>query len=229
MKIYTSFPKDLPPTALTIGTFDGIHVGHRALLSHMRSLSPHRTVLTFTNHPLSFLQGSAPSLLTPLPFKLSLLEALGVDAVVALPFDRHLQTLSFEILLEKFPLTHLVLGENDAFGHKKGGTPEAVLRFAQAWGFSVEYLPKQQANGFPVSSSRIRTLIGEGNLLEAEELLGRPHALFFPPLQSSPPVLPPDGLYTVFQGERKAELLIEQGQCTSLTPTFRKPFLVTFS
>lgn len=229
MKIYTSFPQDLPPTALTIGTFDGVHLGHRARLEHMRSLSPHRTVLTFSNHPLSVLQGKSPPLLTPLPFKLSLLESLGIDAALVLPFDETLRSLPFEEVLSRIPLTHLVLSEGDAFGRDRQGHEKAVTRFAQERGFESLYLPKKSLGSAPISSSRIRALIEAGQLKEAESLLGRPHALFFPELQQAPAALPPDGVYPMFQGDRAAELTIQGRRCVSLIPFFREPFLVAFA
>ena len=174
MKVYTQIPDNLPPTALTIGNFDGVHLGHQALLKRLKERASYTTVLTFTNHPLEILKPeAAPPLLTPLPPKLSLLEELGIDAVIALSFTQELASLPYDLFLQPFPLTHLILGTGEAFGKNREGTPENVLRLAAQRGFIAEYIDKILMDGEPISSRHIRALIQAGDLKTASLLLGR--------------------------------------------------------
>jgi riboflavin kinase/FMN adenylyltransferase len=174
MKRYTAIPSDLPPTALTIGTFDGVHLGHRALLKHLLSLSSHTTVLTFSNHPLDVLNPSkAPQLLTPLPLKLELLEKCGIHAVIAIPFTQAFASLTYDALLAHFSLTHLLLGAGSVFGRNREGTPANLLRLAQARGFILEYIQKTTWESQPISSQRIRSALAIGDRETAERLLGQ--------------------------------------------------------
>lgn len=174
MKIYTEIPPDLPLTALTFGTFDGLHLGHQALLQKMREKRTHTTLLTFTNHPLEILKPEAPipATLTPLPLKLALLGQYGLDIVITLPFTKEIAAMSFEEWLNQFPLSYLILGEDALFGKDQLGTPERVRAFANGH-FAVEYLPKVLFDGLPISSTRIRQEIAQGRLDKAAELLGR--------------------------------------------------------
>lgn len=175
MKIYTSIPSDLPPTALTIGTFDGVHLGHRTLLKRLRECGSHSTVLTFTNHPLEILSPPhVPVLLTSLPEKLSLLEECGVDTVIAIPFTQELAALSYEAFIAQFRLTHLILGAGDAFGKNREGSPANLIRLSKEKGFSVEFLDKVLLDGQPISSRRIRAALSSNDFETAARLLGRP-------------------------------------------------------
>jgi riboflavin kinase / FMN adenylyltransferase len=158
-------------TALTIGYFDGVHLGHQHLLHRLRK-HPHATILTFSNHPKSFLSPPAPVSLIPLEEKLELLRPFA-DQILLLPFDHKMAHTSFEELLSQFDLSHLLLGFGAIFGKNRLGTPEAVAAYAKTQGFSVEYLPKISYNGEPISSSRIRKAMREGNEALVTQLLGR--------------------------------------------------------
>src|SRR3990167_123499 len=199
MKIYTALPTNLPPTALTIGFFDGVHLGHQHLLHSLKSLSPHTTILTFISPPSQLFHQTPLDLLTTLTHKLSLLEQHQPDVLIVIPFTSEFASISFEELLSRFPLTHLVLGQGAAFGHKKLGTESAVQSFATS--FTPVYLPKFHLNNEPVSSTRIRSLIRSNQLALAKTLLGRPHSLYFPPntTQTTAPTLclPPNGTYSM--------------------------------
>ena len=174
MKTYNAIPTDLPPTALALGTFDGVHLGHRHLFQQLCKAAPHTTLLTFSNHPLEILMPTqAPSLLTPLPRKLHLLEAFPIDVVIAIPFTQEFARLSYEELLSLFPLTHLFLGEGDAFGANREGTPPHLARLSLTRGFSLTYVPKLFLDGSPISSQRIRQAIQAHNWHLASRLLGR--------------------------------------------------------
>ena len=112
------------PTALTIGMFDGVHAGHHALLSYMKSVSPHTTVLSFTNHPREVLSPeSAPLLLTDPFVKSSLFQMHGIDTLILIPFTKKIASLSYDdflsLLLKKLSIAHLIQGEGDAFGKNR--------------------------------------------------------------------------------------------------------------
>lgn len=217
MKIYLSFPKDLPKTSLTIGTFDGVHLGHREIFKKMKKISPHRTVLTFSNHPRHILapEKGLIKTLTPLPLKLSLLSHAEIDAVIVLPFTKELAHLNFKDLLDRFTLDSLVLGEDSQFGRNREGTKENVKKYAEEKGFSLHYLQKLHLHQKPISSSLIRKYIEEKNFSKAEELLGRPYCLYLP--QKESPCLPPDGTYTIF-GDKAYTITIESEEVTSIDP-----------
>jgi len=157
-------------TALTIGFFDGVHLGHRALLQRL-SEHPHATILTFSNHPKEVLNPPAPPLLLPLEEKLSILQQYA-DEVLVVPFNLELASITFEELLSQFDLSHLLLGTGSVFGQGRKGDEEAVKRYAKSHGFTVEYLPKTLYDQEVVSSSRIRRALAAGNTSLANHLLG---------------------------------------------------------
>jgi riboflavin kinase / FMN adenylyltransferase len=181
MKVFTSLPTSplLTPHAITIGVFDGVHLGHQAIL---RETTKYHTscVLTFRNHPASFFNPNhqIPFIIT-LEERLELFEKEGIEVVFLLPFDQAFADLSYDSFLyylkETLQLSHLILGEGESFGKGKKGDAEQVLLLSKKWGFAAVYLPKILLDGNVISSSRIRTLIQQGNNLEAERLLGRPY------------------------------------------------------
>ena len=175
MKIYTAIPSEPSPTALAVGTFDGVHLGHLALLKRLREVSPHCTVLTFSNHPFEILRpGKAPSPIIPLAEKLSLFEQCGIDAAIAIPFTQEIASLSYEAFLKPFSLTHLLLGSGDAFGKGREGNLENLLCLSEERGFKLSYVDKVLLDGQPISSRRIRTALAANDLELASRLLGRP-------------------------------------------------------
>lgn len=215
MKLYLSFPKNLPRTALTIGTFDGVHLGHQSIFKRMQKLSPHTTVLTFLNHPCALLKPPAPPLLTHFPLKLSLLASFGIDAIIALPFTSEFASLTYDALLQNFDLSHLVLGADSAFGKHREGTPSNIQRYAKGRSFTVEYLPKFSLDNIPISSSRIRKAIISGDLALATRLLGRPYSIPYP-LPPTPLVLPPSGTYPILIDNTESSLTLHNGQIEHL-------------
>ena len=158
---------DLPPLpspiVLTLGTFDGVHAGHRFIFSEMKKRGT-AVVLTFSNHPAEILRGQAPPLLTTLQEKLSLLEASGVDAAVVLPFTRALADLAYDQFLidirKYLPFSLLMLGEGASFGHRNEGSAPAVQALGKKLGFEALYLPKLMQDGEPISSHRLRLAAG---------------------------------------------------------------------
>jgi riboflavin kinase/FMN adenylyltransferase len=158
-------------TALTIGFFDGVHLGHQALLQALRKY-PRATIITFSNHPRSVFKPPAPPLLTPIPEKIALLQPYA-DEIIVLPFTLELAAIPFDAFLSEHNPSHLVLGAGSAFGKNREGNEANVRAYAATHGITVEYIPKLLFQGEPVSSSRIRRAIAAGDLILANQLTGR--------------------------------------------------------
>ena len=182
MQIYRGFdalPAFRSP-AVTVGSFDGVHRGHQALLARLRDearlLGGESIVLTFDPHPRVALgRAEGMQLLTTPDERMALLEAAGVDAVVVVPFDRAFSALTGtefveRILLGKLGAATLVAGFNHRFGHDRCSCEEAVGDRMR-----VVRVPACEVGGVQVSSSTIRRLLAEGRRAEAELLAG--HAL----------------------------------------------------
>ncbi|HEX6884245.1 MAG TPA: riboflavin biosynthesis protein RibF [Planctomycetota bacterium] len=168
---------------LSVGMFDGVHLGHRAILeanvARARALGAVATVLTFRRHPKHLLLGRAPRTLTTLEHRLELFERAGIEHAVVLSFDEELRQLSAaefvgRIALEALGTRAFVLGFDSKFGHDREGTPEALT----AMGLAVEVAPKVLVLGRPVSSTAIREAVELGDLPAATAMLGRPVSVF---------------------------------------------------
>lgn len=158
-------------STIAIGVFDGVHLGHQALL---REGVDH--VITFRNHPASFFGKEIP-LIMSLTARERFLKRYGVTKVTFLTFDetlRRLSALDFLLSLQRdYGFKELILGRDARFGKDRAGTPEVVEKLAQRQGFSVRYIaPVTDAQGIVISSTRIRTLLKEGRRQEALALLG---------------------------------------------------------
>jgi len=165
------------PIALTIGSYDGVHLGHQHLFQQLKKYGT-AAVLTFSNHPAEVLRPqSAPPLIDTLDQKIRRLEKNGIDLTLILPFTPELSSLSYDTFLrqlhEHLPFTHLILGEGSTLGHKAEGTQEKIQALAKELNFTPIYLPKFLFEGEPVSSKKIRELINTGNYEQAFRLLGR--------------------------------------------------------
>jgi len=176
--------------AVTIGAFDGVHLGHQAVLRLVRDLAEARglsaTVLTFDRHPAEVVRpGSAPKLLTTLDQKLELLEATGaVDECLVLPFDASRSKEPAEQFVEELLASALrarlvVVGADFHFGHRRHGDVPLLQLMGAELGFETIGLGLVAAHdhevGVPYSSTRIRELIGAGDVEGAAVMLGRPH------------------------------------------------------
>lgn len=163
-------------TTLTIGNFDGLHLGHRAVLEKMRG----GIAITFSNHPASILRKISPLQLVTLSHKLQLLRESGVEPVI-LPFTEQLSMQSPEEFLKEirslYPFSRLVLGHDARLGRDRSGTPELLSSLAYSMGFSLEYIPPFTLEGEIVSSSKIRARIAAGDLGKASRFLGRPYSI----------------------------------------------------
>lgn len=175
------------PRAVAIGTFDGLHRGHQEIVkTAVRAaalMGGQSAVLTFEPHPSSVLApGRDPALLSTFEYKVDLLEELGVDEVVALPFDSAFAELSPEefgrsILSHRLNARQVMVGANFRFGRGASGSAEDLIAQGKTIGFSVTAIGLVVVRGKPVSSTRIRRLVAEGRVEEAAELLGRPHVV----------------------------------------------------
>lgn len=158
-------------TALTIGFFDGIHLGHQKILKALRE-KPHATILTFSNHPHDILKPPAPELLMTYEERIEGLQEYA-DVVMVLPFTQEFAQTKFDELLNRFDLSHIILGEGSVFGFQREGTEENVRKYGERKNIQVEYIPKVLFQGEPISSSRIRKAIANQQLIIVSQLLGK--------------------------------------------------------
>jgi riboflavin kinase/FMN adenylyltransferase len=211
-------------TVVTIGAYDGVHLGHRALISRVRSMAATlgcaSAVVTFDRHPATVVRpDSAPKLLTDLDQKLELLAQTGVDYALVVHFDQarsHESAEDFvhDVLVGRLAAQAVVVGHDFHFGHGRRGNVPMLQAMGAELGFDVLgiSLVADEAAAQPISSTRIRGLLTEGNVAGAAELLGRPHEvrgvvehgdargrdLGFPTANVAVPgeiLLPADGIY----------------------------------
>jgi riboflavin kinase / FMN adenylyltransferase len=170
--------RDPRGAVVSLGMFDGVHLGHRAILAanvvRARALGAVPTVVTFRRHPKQLLLGHAPRTLTTLEHRLELFARAGIDHAVVLSFDADLRALSAaefarEIADRDLGVRCFVLGFDSKFGRDRGGTPESL----RALGYEVEVAPKVVVHDRPVSSTAIREAVELGDLPAAAAMLGR--------------------------------------------------------
>ena len=173
-------------TVVAFGMFDGVHEGHARLMRTANELAALHdltsVVYTFSSHPMAtFAPDRVPPQLETRSEKVRTIAQLGVDVAVLRPFDRAYAALSPEEFVRSFAEAlhprHVVIGFNYSFGCKGAGKAEDMIRLGKAFGFETHVVPEVQIDGLPVSSTRIRAAVGEGDMEESEKLLGRPYAL----------------------------------------------------
>ena len=176
-------------SVLTIGNFDGVHLGHQALIRRTveaaRAANAEAVVVTFDPHPQRVLRAQPMTLLSSLPQRLRLFEQLGAAAVCVVPFTAKLAELSAEqflesLLLNNFNVRGLVIGYDFAFGHNREGTAEVLKALSARHGFALELVPAVLLDGEIVSSTRIRAALSAADFPAAERLLGRPWSVLAP-------------------------------------------------
>lgn len=182
-----ALPRDGRGAVVAVGTFDGVHLGHRevcAALVRRAERSGARSVLvTFRPHPLRVVQPErAPALLTPPAEKLPLLAATGIRHAVQLRFDRALQQYSAarfveEVLLGRLGMQELVMGHDHGFGRGREGSVETMRELGEKLGFRVDVVEAVEVEGRPVSSTRIREALARARVEEATRCLGRPYEI----------------------------------------------------
>lgn len=172
-------------TVATMGNFDGIHLGHQALVRNTVEESADRgcpsTVLTFEPHPLKVLAPErAPRLILSYEDKMALLQSFGVDIVIAQRFDREFASIAADEFIHRFLVNRLKIkklwvGRDLRFGQDRKGGTDNLLRLAPGAGFEVGVLDPILLDGVRISSSRIRQLVEEGRVDEVRPMLGRYH------------------------------------------------------
>lgn len=167
---------------VAIGNFDGVHLGHRALLkaavAKAKELGRPSGAMVFEPHPREFFQSNEPHFrLTPLKRKLALLEQLGLKVAFVEHFDQHLANLKAEEFIERvlvagLGVSHVVIGYDFYFGHKRGGNPELMAQLGEQLGFGVTVMPPVAEAGEVFSSSSVRLHLAQGDVRGAAHMLG---------------------------------------------------------
>ncbi|WP_291322165.1 bifunctional riboflavin kinase/FAD synthetase [Desulfonatronospira sp.] len=170
-------------SALTIGNFDGVHVGHQQLILQVkkraRRMGLTSIVLTFDPHPLRVLVGkNTPPFITLPQQKLELMEELGIDHVVCMPFNKDIAAMEPEdfvqhFLVQKLKLRELIVGYDYVFGKNRRGDFNLLQHLGRIYGFSVDQFMPVMVDGAIVSSTRIRDMVESGRVWEVRPLLGR--------------------------------------------------------
>lgn len=180
-----SDPIDPRPTVLTIGVFDGVHLGHQALIGRVvesaRASGRRAAVVTFFPHPYAVLEHRAPYYLTLIDEKLALFEQLGLDLSVVIEFTletSRVRAASFvEQLVGRLHMTEMWVGHDFALGYKREGNVTFLRQAGRTHGFDVNELDASTLNGEIISSSRIREALRVGDVNTARLYLGRPFRL----------------------------------------------------
>jgi riboflavin kinase / FMN adenylyltransferase len=243
------------PTVLTLGVFDGLHLGHqlimRTVVERARAVGAVPTVITFDPHPRAVLHPeTAPPLLQTFDQKMEALKVLGIEQTIVLRFTREFaavragQFLS-DVVTERLHAREVYLGKGFAFGHKREGNIELLRRLGRELGFVAGEVPEVKLRGRRVSSSKIRELLSCGQVNLARRMLGRPygvearvehgaergHKLGFPTANLHPHnrVIPKNGVYvtgTLINGQWRRSVTN-----VGLRPTFAdatEPSVETF-
>lgn len=188
MRVYRGHSRPLPePVVLAIGNFDGVHLGHAALLARLAGvggeLGLNPTVLTFEPHPREFFAPDlAPARLTTLREKLELLGQSGVEQAVVCPFNAGFAALSAEefisqVLVRGCRVRHLIIGDDFRFGKGRAGDFELLQAAGRQHGFIAEAMGSITVDGERVSSSGVRRALAAGDMEHAARLLGRPYII----------------------------------------------------
>lgn len=175
------------PTIVTIGTFDGVHLGHKKILEKIvenaHSQNCESLVLTFFPHPRTILQAdSEMKQLNTLAEKTNLLSALGIDNLVIHPFDAAFSRLTAEefvkqVLVDTFKIKKIIIGHDHRFGRNRTANIDDLIEFGNKFGFEVEEISAKEINEVSISSTKIRNALTEGNIELANNYLGYYYSL----------------------------------------------------
>jgi len=180
---YRRFPRPI----VSLGNFDGVHLGHQAILtkavSEARALQGTALVLTFHPHPLSVLRPNSPlPLILSLREKLLLFRRLEIHGVILQRFSQTFSQLTAEEFVRRYlvdiiGIEKVIVGHNVSFGHRRSGNAEILVQLGEKFGFAVDVIGPVVIDGREVSSTAVRTLLGTGNMHEVTRLLGRPYGV----------------------------------------------------
>ncbi|MBI5788346.1 MAG: bifunctional riboflavin kinase/FAD synthetase [Candidatus Schekmanbacteria bacterium] len=171
---------------LTLGNYDGIHLGHQEIMKRVTAkaaqIKKPAAVFTFQEHPLKLLTGQMPPLLTTLEEKFALLEKLGIDLTVCLPFTPQIAALSAQefiqdVIYAKLAPRWIVVGHDYAFGKNRSGNIKLLQQWSERFGYQVEIVDAIRIDDKIVGSTLIRQTLMQGKVDETEKLLGRPYIL----------------------------------------------------
>jgi len=175
------------PTIVTIGTFDGVHLGHQKIVAQItknaHALNCESLVLTFFPHPRMVLQESTEmKQLNTLNEKIALLDNLGIDNLVVHPFDKEFSRLTAEefvkkVLVDVFKIKKIIIGHDHRFGRNRTATIDDLINFGESYGFEVEQISAEEINEVSISSTKIRNALLEGNIELAANYLGYDYSL----------------------------------------------------
>ncbi len=189
MKVFNSILKFTPnkPTIVTIGTFDGVHVGHKKILEKIiqntNNSDYESLVLTFFPHPRTVLQtGTEMKQLNTIDEKSNLIEKAGIDNLVIHPFDKEFASLSAEefvkkVLVDIFNIQKIVIGYDHRFGKNRTADINDLIAFGNQYNFEVEQISAEELNEVAVSSTKIRNALTDGNIELANSFLGYNYAI----------------------------------------------------
>ena len=189
LKIFHSINdfKSTKKTILTLGTFDGVHLGHRKILEkltqNVENEKYESLVLTFFPHPRMVLKGqSEVKLLNTIEEKIELLEKIGIQNLVIHPFDEKFSELTAEefvkkVLVNQFHIQKIIIGHDHRFGRNRTANIDDLINFGKQYHFEVEQISVQEINEVSISSTKIRTALTDGNIALANEFLGYDYVL----------------------------------------------------
>ncbi|HEY0054881.1 MAG TPA: bifunctional riboflavin kinase/FAD synthetase [Pedobacter sp.] len=191
MKIYQHLDefKKINNAVVTIGTFDGVHVGHRKIISRLTEVAKltngESVILTFFPHPRMIINPEDVNLklITTISEKAKLLEQLGIDHLIITPFTRDFSNLSAEtyiqkVLVDKIGTKRIIIGYDHHFGKDREGNLKQLQKFAPGYGYEVEEIPEQDIHDIAVSSTQVREALKKGDVQTANDFLGYPFSLF---------------------------------------------------
>ncbi len=188
MKIYSNIQdfKSSRKTVLTLGTFDGVHVGHRKIIEQLTQIAKanalESVVLTFFPHPRMVLQDADIKLLNTMEEKTALMAGLGVDHFIIHPFDKEFSRLTAEefvseILVEKLQISKIIIVYDHRFGRNRNANIDDLIVFGAHYGFDVIQISAQEIEDVSVSSTKIRNALNEGQIALANQYLTQPYVL----------------------------------------------------
>ena len=243
MKIYTHIDefKQIKNAVLTIGTFDGVHVGHQKIISRLKEVALQKggetVILTFFPHPRMILHPDDLNikLISTMNEKAERLENLGIDHLIITPFTRDFSNLNpqeyiKDVLVEKIGTTHIIIGYDHRFGKDRSGGLKELQNHASELGYDVEEIPEQDINDVAISSTKIRNALLNGDVKTAENFLGYPFHLSgkvikgdqigrkigFPTanlfIEESYKLIPSDGIYAVSVDFKSGQLKDENAK-----------------